>query len=544
MTSKSVRTAAAALCVLFAAENGFAQRGGGDWMTSGFDAQRSNWVRNDAKISPTSMKKPGFEFIWKLDLAKKPRQLNSLTPPALIDFYIGYRGFRTLGFLSTSTDNVVGIDTDLARIEWEKSLPSGAGSTVACPGGITSAVTRPTIIAYPPAPTGRGAGRGNPAKSGVGEPFEGAVTLKRVVTPAPAPPKPATPPPSAGARRVTEAPSPFAPRAQYVYAISGDGKLHSMYISNGEEPKPAVQFLPANSTAQGLLVFDNNAYVSTSNSCGGSANGVWALNLESQKVSQWKADGNVAGSAGPAVGPDGTLYITTDTGKLTALEEGTLASKGAYSLKGAKFTSSPVVFEFNGKNLIAATSNDGRLHLVDSANLTASLAQTPAFSSADFATGALASWQDLSGTRWILAPAAGSAATNVGFTASNGNVTNGTIAAWKVVNENGNPALKPGWVSRDLTTPLTPIIVNGVIFAVSSGEFRTNDAKATAAQRAQKSVPAVLYALDSETGKELWNSGKTITSFVHSGGLSAGGSRVYVASYDGTQFVFGFPIEH
>jgi outer membrane protein assembly factor BamB len=53
-----------------------------------------------------------------------------------------------------------------------------------------------------------------------------------------------------------------------------------------------------------------------------------------------------------------------------------------------------------------------------------------------------------------------------------------------------------------------------------------------------------LYALDASTGKELWNSGDTITSFVHSGGLSAGGSRVYVSDYEGTQYAFGFPIEH
>ena len=40
----------------------------------------------------------------------------------------------------------------------------------------------------------------------------------------------------------------------------------------------------------------------------------------------------------------------------------------------------------------------------------------------------------------------------------------------------------------------------------------------TAAQRAKASVPAVVYALDAANGKELWNSGKTITSFMHGGG--------------------------
>jgi outer membrane protein assembly factor BamB len=79
---------------------------------------------------------------------------------------------------------------------------------------------------------------------------------------------------------------------------------------------------------------------------------------------------------------------------------------------------------------------------------------------------------------------------------------------------------------------------------VASGEFRSDDPKMTAAERAKRSSPAVLYALDSVTGKELWSSGSTITSFVHSGGLSGGGSRVYVSTHDGTQYAFGFPIEH
>src|SRR5262249_5393435 len=114
----------------------------------------------------------------------------------------------------------------------------------------------------------------------------------------------------------------------------------------------------------------------------------------------------------------------------------------------------------------------------------------------------------------------------------------------KVVDDNGSPALQPGWVSRDMVSPLPPAIINGVIFALSSGEFRTSDMKITAAQRAQRSSRAILYALDPATGKELWNSGDTITSFVHSGGLAAGGSRVYVSGYDGAQYAFGFPIEH
>src|SRR5262245_5760234 len=99
-----------------------AQRGAGDWMTAGNDSQRSYWVRNDRKIASDTMSKPGFELLWKVKIKYESRQMNSLTPPALWDFYIGYRGFRALGFVGGSSDTLTGIDVDLARIEWHKSL--------------------------------------------------------------------------------------------------------------------------------------------------------------------------------------------------------------------------------------------------------------------------------------------------------------------------------------------------------------------------------------------------------------------------------------
>jgi outer membrane protein assembly factor BamB len=117
------------------------------------------------------------------------------------------------------------------------------------------------------------------------------------------------------------------------------------------------------------------------------------------------------------------------------------------------------------------------------------------------------------------------------------------VVAWKLADQAGTMSLTRGWASRDMVSPLPPMVMNGVVFAVSSGEFRSKDAT-TPAQVAQKSAKAVLYALDGKTGKELWNSGNTITSFVHSGGLSGGGSQLYLQTFDGTLYAFGFPIEH
>lgn len=509
---------------LLAAVPLLAQRGGNDWMTDGFDAQRSAWVRNDNKIDPAAMQKPGFGFVWKLSTGNAPRGQNALTPPSLIDFYIGYRGFRTLGFLTGSADRIVAIDTDLGRVEWEKKLTDGAlpAPTAACPGGLTASATRPLAsVLYPAPPTGGGFGRGSPAKSAVGEPREGAVTLRTAIRPAP----PAPPKPVAATKPTAPTPSPFAPRVQWTAAIASDGKLHLFWISNGNEPNPAIPFLPPNAHASGLVVFDEHAYAVTSNGCGGVADGVWMVNIATKKVGHWKSPSpNVAG---PAIGPDGTLYVASGS-ELVALEPKTLRVKGRGIISETRFTSMPSVFAWQGKDLIAAATGDGRLNIFDSQALDKPLSKSRSFSSPDHAIQAFATWVDPAGERWILSPAGGAVAL-AGFRSTNGAVTDGAIVAWKVVDKAGAPGLEPGWVSANMISPKTPIVVNGVVFAAAGGRAGGPNAK--------------LSALDAVTGKEVWSSGNTIHSHVTTGGLSAGGSRVYISTHDGVQYAFGFAIE-
>ncbi|MBK7598332.1 MAG: hypothetical protein IPJ07_07335 [Acidobacteria bacterium] len=171
-------------------------------------------------------------------------------------------------------------------------------------------------------------------------------------------------------------------------------------------------------------------------------NGVWAIDLISKQVTNWKA--NVSGLAGPAFGGDGTIYVATRSGgerpdSLVALDPKTLSVKGWYSAGNQEFSSTPVIFQYKGRALIAATTRDGRVHLLDTSNLGGSDHQTPLFATSvsskagDFVPGALASWQDLGGTRWILAPAIGTQAADAGFKAENGAVTKGSVVAWKIV---------------------------------------------------------------------------------------------------------------
>jgi outer membrane protein assembly factor BamB len=286
--------------------------------------------------------------------------------------------------------------------------------------------------------------------------------------------------------------------------------LHSMYVSNGEEPNPPVRFLPPNANASALTVTGGLAYVVTTHGCGGVENGIWALDLASKQVFSWTSkDAELAGTAGPAFGADGTLYIANTAGSLLALDSKTLVPKDSYTAKGGAFLSSPVVFPYKDKILLAASTKDGRIHLLDAANLGGADHQTPlSVTAAGAAAGALATWAQFDGTRWLLSP------------------TPHAIGAWKVVDREGALSLQSAWTSREMSAPLVPMVINGVVFAAAGGPA------------------AVLYALDGATGKELWNSGGTITTPVRNGTLSGGGSQLYLTTQDGTLYVFGFPIEH
>src|SRR6185295_5160208 len=163
-------------------------RGGTEWTTSGYDAQRTGWVKTDPRISVQTMTKPGefgaFKFLWKLKLEYDPKAATALTQPILLDRIIGFRGFKSIAFVGTQSETVHAIDIDLGtplwkyHINYSASPPPMLNVTTDCPGGLVASLSRPTTVS--PAVAGGGGfggGRGGRAGGGVGEPGMGAVTL-------------------------------------------------------------------------------------------------------------------------------------------------------------------------------------------------------------------------------------------------------------------------------------------------------------------------------------------------------------------------------
>lgn len=534
-----------------------------DWTTQGFDAQRSSWVRVDPYISVENFSK--FQFLWKLKVDNESRHGNSLTAPVALGNLMTFRGFKSLIFVGGSSNNVYGIDYDFGTMFWRTHHNYAAGAreyagSPTCPGGMTLPLTRATSLTPPAQLAFFGFARPpRPAKGDVGEPGKGAPQLAEIAariaarsnrgggggdTPASAAGaatagKPGAPAAGAAMARGAAAapargaaapaggatpPAPAAPQGgrggrgpNFVFSVAADGLLRGLIPDTGDLALAPARFLPANATATGLIWADGFVYAATSNTCGGAPTAVYAMDFMAEKkpVTMWQSNG--APIIGLALGFDGTIYASTGAGSaeyansIVALDGKTLELRDWLTHESA-FTSTPVVFSEGDRNYVAVTSHT-RLYVLDAASLGGADHRTPLLvtqhaANVRFNDDGLATWRDEAGARWILSE------------------VSGAIGAFKMMDNAGAPSVARVWTSRNMPSPRTPIVVNGVVFALAAGNSGAN---------------AVLYALDPSSGNELWNSGTTITSTA-SAGMSAGTGQVYVVTTDNTVWAFGIPL--
>ncbi|HLQ78421.1 MAG TPA: hypothetical protein VK210_13760 [Terriglobia bacterium] len=470
-----------------------AQSRGGNWPTYGGDAQRSGWEGPDTRIVKETVK--DLQLLFKVKLESQTKGARPLMPPLIMGRLISYRGFKELAFVGSNADIVYAIDADLGTTFWQKHLeystrePQVTASTPDCPGGMSAI---PTMSVPGGAAPARGAGA-PPARGGPAVPV-----------------------------------SPFIAGTASVYAISSDGRIHRLNVSTGDDVVQPVQVLPANSKTSNLMMVNNVIYAVTSPACNLTQNAVWAVDLtgDAPKATSYALNaGEVAGSAGPVIGNDGTVYVQT-SGRLLALSAGNLALKGYFMLADSSSDAAPLVFQFKNRELIATAGKGGRIYLLDSTSLGTNH-ETPLYQTMPMSvSGGLSTWQDADGTRWILAPVWG----------RNGTAPNGSIAAFKVEEQAQKTVLTPAWVSRDMNSPLPPVIASGVVFALSAGEF-TRD-------RPKSGTRATLYALDAASGKELYSSRNLIGAPASLAGMTVSSGRVYFSTLDGTFYAFGMYMEH
>jgi outer membrane protein assembly factor BamB len=541
-------------------------RGWSDWPTAYADAQRTSWLQTDPNISVGSMSKPGFDLQWTSQLDNQRRGLHGLTQGVTVS---GVTLFVPTSLVAGSSNKLYMLDNDTGYVVWtrtfEGTLPAPTG---ACSGGVTAAPTRivsgaaaPATAAAPPPPA-----RGNQQgyRSLLGEPGQGIPVEPR----GGGPPRGAAPAPAPARQGGASAPAaqgvgiPGAPtvvvgagttRVQVAYAVSADGQLHVVGLQSGKDLQKPAPFVPPNSHWSNPVAVGTMMYAATSGNCAGAPNGVYAIDLDAPDkpvVSYRTNGGSVVGALAfssdgntllAAIGP-GSVSGNGKANAIVALDPKSLQLKDWFTQPAAEFVTGPTVFRHGTKDVVAAATKDGRVILLDSASLggadhaTPLVATPPVFASGgSISAEALSTWAAVaapaaagSAARWILVPISGRP---IAARSTNGAIRNGAVVALRVKDINGAFSLESEWTSGDLTSPATPVIVNGVVFALSRG-------RPAAAGRTGST--AVLFAHEGLSGKTLWNSGKSMTAAASPGSFWSALSQVYVGAEDGTVYAFGF----
>jgi outer membrane protein assembly factor BamB len=492
-----------------------------DWLSDGKDPQRTNWQK-DEKILTTATAK-NMKLLWKLKLDNAPREMHSLFPPLIVERANTSSGPKQIAIETGVSDNIYAIDVETGTLLWKKHFasnytppPGSRSGGILCPGGITAT-------------------------------------------------------PVIGSADAT---------GKYpLYVVSWDGWLHRLNVADGEDLAPPAKFMPPNGKPYGLNLFKGVIYTHTAQGCGGNPNIVYTFDLATGKVGSWgPSGGGMWGRQGPAISSKGTMYTGTGDGNFNpengVYGNGIVGIQQNPQTKAAELVDyygpsnaawlwkrdldmqvTPAIFNYKGKELMVSASKECRVYLMDTASIGGDDHRTPVYRTplicnedVNFASngiwGSMATWENSKGTRWILTPFWGAKHPAFKSPVEYGEVQHGAIAAFKLEEKNGKLQLTPAWISRDMNRAEPPIVVNGIVFAYGSGEdtdqaYPDVGLADTSDRRIPGSTHATLYALDAETGKELWSSGDQIASWNHWSGLSAANGRVYIATYDSILYCFG-----
>ena len=492
-----------------------------DWLTDGGNPQRTAWQGNESLLSTRGAK--DIRLLWKVALDNQPREMHALLPALVVGRADTREGPKEIVIVTGVSDNLYAIDAARGVLLWKKRFDhAGVGDTIPhsglmCPGGITAT---PVI--------GRTA----------------------------------------------------VPGRYTIYAVSWDGTLHQVNVADGADVAPPAKFMPPNGKPYALNLWKNVVYTHTAQGCGGHPNVAYAYDLATGKVGSWgPAGGGMWGRTGPAISAKGVMYTGTGDGpwdpERGIYGNGIVGIQQNPSTKALELVDyfapanaewlfkrdldmqvTPAIFDYKGRELMVSAGKECRVYLMDTESIGGDDHRTPLYRTPqlcneglNFASagiwGAMASWVDANGARWVLAPFWGPKHSRFMAPVEHGEVREGAIAAFKVQERDGNLELTPAWISRDMNRAEPPVVANGVVFAYGSGESTTQATpelglRANSSEfRIKHSTHAVLYALDAQTGDELWSSGAQITSWNHWAGLSVANGRVYLGTFDGTLYCFG-----
>ncbi len=486
----------------------------GEWLTWGYDQQRSGWNQGETVLGKTNVSQ--LELKWKAQLSTPSSEvvLSTLTAP-LVAAVDTPQGTRALVYVVGSDNTVYSIDAVTGKVFWQKQFPN-----TMMPKQTASWLCSNTQNATPVIDKDSGT----------------------------------------------------------IYVSTSDGKLRGLNLVNGEERMTPVDFTTPFARNWSLNLIDDVIYSPTARGCGGAMAHFTALDLKDPAhriVEYYTSSGRPAGAWGrggmvrgpkslitqtadgpydPASGRFGNTVMALNFKDLRLLDSYTPANWEFLNAKDQDLGSAnPAVFRFDKWTVVASAAKESAIALLDADNLGTMDHHTPLYLSPRWGNdefllagrglwGAMATWQDGQGKRWLLMPVWGPPSKDAPkFQFSYGDAGQGSVMAFEVRMDpdKGKPTLVPTWMSRDMHVPDPPVVANGVVYALQTGENTEQGQRATAKFRSTPITNAVLYALDAETGKELYSSDKLIDSWTHFSEPVVAFGQVYVSTWDGRLYAFG-----
>jgi outer membrane protein assembly factor BamB len=500
-----------------------------DFLTEGVDLARTGWVKDEKIFSVANV--GTTKLLWKLKLESQPRAMHNLFAPLIAERVQTAQGVREIGVVAGVSDDMFGIDVATGKQLWHRRWdggpdPAPVANNTLCPSGQTAV---PTM-----------------AQS--------------------------------------------APGKYTVYAVSWDGRLRQINAADGVDVAPAEKFIPGGGKPYALNLYNGTIYTATAQGCGGLTNAFYSFDLASRKASAFiPAGGGLWGRRGASISPEGIVYLGTgdalfdpatrrlgngivgvklDSNKQLQLADYFGAPNANWLFRrDLDVNVTPVLFDHRNRKFLVGTSKECRLWLLDRDALggedhRTTLHTTPLLCNDAQAFdgkgiwGALSAWQDARGVQWVLAPFWGPVSKEFKAPIEHARPTGGGVAAYKVEERAGKWQLTPAWLSRDMDLAEEAVIANGIVFAYAAGEDASQVVPDVAwnepggptyggglssgpVRRIPGSRKAALYALDAQTGKELWSSGNQVESWNHFSGLTVANGRAYIATFDGVLYCFG-----
>ena len=377
-----------------------------------------------------------------------------------------------------------------------------------------------------------------------------------------------------------------------IYFTTSDGNLRAAALTDGSEKLRPAPFVAPFSRNWSLNLVDNYVYTTAGRGCGGdAANPIEAGTIAAADISDpehvtvnhvFTGTGRPAGPwsrAGVALGPQG-LYVQTADGptdagsgffgnSVLAVRAGGRGIADSFIPPNWRYltakdldlgSGSPTIFPFKGRALIATGAKEGLVYLLDANALGGGTPEhdKALYTSPHFGNdavkldgwgfwGAFSTWQNELGERFIYLPMWNkqAAETAGSFKYKNGDTTQGSVMALQVVQDGANFSLEPLWVTGVNQAPDAPVVANGVVFAVGTGEQTIQNPgrpMSLAEGAVFRSTPVghqELYALDAETGKILYDSRNLLKDWDHFSEPVVSHGKVYLVSHDAHLYAFG-----